>query len=420
MKIGDIVWLSLTNLWQRGLRSWLTIIGIVVGIAAVVAILSIGAGMQQEISAQLGGMGADIVTISPGYTRAEMGFGRPREFRQTPTATNPTLTDKDMEVIKSVSGIQLVNGVVSGRANVTYLAQSASISVQGIDPLAWREMSTIELEAGRYLTPADRDAVVVGYRVANGTFKKPLSINSQIAINGNSFKVVGILKQSGGFFGIGDYDGTILMRVDVARSILGVNSNEYSYIQAKVADVELIDEVVANMEKNLMISRRVTEETKDFTVTSPKAIQERISEVMGTMTIFLGGIAAISLLVGAIGIANTMFMSVMERTRQIGILKSLGATNLEIMELFLFESAMIGFMGGLIGIFCGFIASGVISEIGIRMMAGMGRVGASITLITPQLILFAILFSLLIGAVSGLLPARRAANLSPVEALRYE
>jgi len=142
---------------------------------------------------------------------------------------------------------------------------------------------------------------------------------------------------------------------------------------------------------------------------------------MQSMNLFLGGIAAISLLVGAIGIANTMFMSVMERTRQIGTLKALGSTSFEIMKLFLLESAMIGFVGGIIGIFLGFIASGLLSGLGngIEGRNMMSRFFSS-TLIKPELLLFALGFSVLIGAISGLLPARRAASLQPVEALRYE
>jgi putative ABC transport system permease protein len=192
-------------------------------------------------------------------------------------------------------------------------------------------------------------------------------------------------------------------------------------IQFKVEDLQKLDDVVSNVEKKLMLSRHVTEETKDFTIITAKSMQETISNVINTLNLFLAGIAAISLFVGAIGIANTMFMSVMERTRQIGTLKALGTTNFEIMLMFLFESAMIGFIGGLIGIFLGFIASGVISELGIRMIGvGMRETSTSITVITPQLILFAISFSIFIGIVSGLLPARRAAKLEPVEALRYE
>jgi putative ABC transport system permease protein len=417
MKFNDIVKLSLNNLSHRGLRSWLTILGIVIGVAAVVGILSIGSGMQQSISSRLGGLGADIITISPGFSRAfGMGFGD-RERRTTTSSQN--LTDRDIQIIKSVPGIQFVNGIVSGRVDVTYLAQSVSVSVEGVDPLAWKEMTTSELESGRYLTPGDGNVIVIGYRIANQMFKQPLMINTQISIEGKSFKIVGILKESGSSFGPGGSDNTIFMPTTAARTVVeDMSMNQFSSIQVKVADANSIDGIITNIEEKLMLSRHVTENTKDFTITSAQAMQETVSSVMSTMNLFLGGIAAISLVVGAIGIANTMFMSVMERTRQIGTLKALGTTSFEIMKLFLFESAMIGFIGGLIGIFLGFIASGMISELGIRIIGG--GMGTTTTVITPQLILFALGFSVFIGTISGLFPAKRAASLQPVEALRYE
>ncbi|MCX6819573.1 MAG: ABC transporter permease [Candidatus Aenigmarchaeota archaeon] len=426
MKIRDIIKLSTNSLSHRGLRSWLTILGIVIGVAAVVAILSIGSGMQQVISSQLGGLGADIFTVSPGFERAsgggfEGGFGGGFEGTRQATTRSQNLTDRDVQIIKTVSGVQFVNGIVSGRVDVTYLGQSTSVSVQGVDPLAWKEITTSELESGRYLTSSDDNAIVIGNSVAEDMFKNPLVINTQINVGGRMFTIVGILKTSGGFGGSGN---SIFMPTSAARTIIeDMSANQYSSIQVKVSDPESIDEIINATEEKILLSRHETDATKDFTITSSQQMQETISSVMGTMSLFLSGIAAISLLVGAIGIANTMFMSVMERTRQIGTLKALGTTNFEIMKLFVLESAMIGFIGGLIGIFLGFIASGMISELGIRMMGngarGMGS-NTSMAVITPELVLFAIGFSVLIGIVSGLLPARRAASLQPIEALRYE
>jgi putative ABC transport system permease protein len=429
MKFKDTAKLSMNNFSHRGLRSWLTILGIVVGVAAVVAILSIGAGMQQVISSQLSGLGADIFTVSPGFSRATgMGFGTriPETARISETAGIATksqnLTDRDVQTIKSVLGVQFVDGIVSGRVDATYLAETAAVSVQGVDPLAWKAMTTSELESGRYLTPGDGNVVVVGNRIASNMFKQQMLLNTQITIGGKSFGVVGILKASGGFSGFGGNDNSIIMPVDAARTIItDVGADQFSSIQVKVADADSIGEIINDTEQKLLLSRHVTADTKDFTITSAQSAQQTISSVMGTMDLFLAGIAAISLLVGAIGIANTMFMSVMERTRQIGILKALGATNSEVMKLFLLESAMIGFIGGLIGVFLGFIASGAISELGIRMIGtGVRGIENGITVITPELVFFAVGFSVLIGIVSGLFPARRAARLQPVEALRYE
>ena len=424
MKNTDILKLSVNSLTQRGLRSWLTILGIIIGVAAVVAILSMGAGMEKSISSQLGGLGADIVTITPGFNRA-VGFrGHGGGFGEMEGAgSDSNLTVKDIQIIKSVSGVDLVNGIVSGRADVAYLAETASLSVKGVDPLIWSEMTTTsKLDSGRYLSAGDGNVVVIGNSIAEETFKQPLLTSTQIEIEGKSFRIVGILEKSG------MADRTIFMPASQARTILeGFESDQFSSIEVKVSDTdtdadavwsEYIIEVTDKIEEKLMFSRHVTEDTKDFTITSSQAIQEMVSEMLGTMNMFLGGIAAISLLVGAIGIANTMFMSVMERTRQIGVLKALGTTNNEIMKLFLIESAIIGFMGGLMGIFFGITASGMLSYMGSRMMAGPG--GGMTTVVEPELILFAMAFSIIIGIISGLIPAMRASELQPVEALRYE
>jgi putative ABC transport system permease protein len=418
MKFNDIVRFSLSNLMHRGLRSWLTILGIVIGIAAVISIISIGTGAQQIISSQLGGLGADIITISPGFSRAFGNFGPEREGATI--NNNQNLTIKDLLAIKSVPGVKFVNGIVSGRVDVTYLAQTASVSVQGVDPLAWKEMTTSVLDSGRYLSPGDESAIVIGYNIANGMFKQQLFLNTQINVGGKLFKIVGILQQSGGFGG-GGGDNTIYMPINAARTILtDVVTNQFSSIQVKVADSNSVNATSNVIDQRLLILRHVNENTKDFTVTSAQSFQSTVSSVMSTMDLLLTGIAAISLFVGAIGIVNTMFMSVMERTRQIGVLKALGTTNFEIMKLYLVESAIMGFIGGLFGIFLGFIVSGIISELGVRIIGAGARGIGTITVITPDLILFSLGFSVIIGAISGLLPARRAARLQPVEALRYE
>jgi len=417
MKFNDILKFSLSNLMHRGLRSWLTIFGIVIGIAAVVSIISIGAGTQQAISSQLGGLGADIITISSGFERA-FGFGEGGQRATTTTQQN--LTIKDVQAIKSVPGVQYVDGIVSGRVTISYLAQNASVSVQGVDPLAWEEMTITQLDSGRYLNPGDENDIVIGYNIANGMFKQQLLLNTQINVGGKLFKIVGILQQSGGFGG-GGGDNTIYMPINAARTILtNVVTNQFSSIQIKVADPNSVNVTSNAIEQRLLVLRHVNENTKDFSVSSAQSFQSTISTVTNTLDLFLTGIAAISLLVGAIGIANTMFMSVMERTRQIGVLKALGTTNFEVMKLFLMESAIMGLIGGLLGIFFGFIASGIISELGVRIIGAGARGMGTITVITPDLILFAIGFSVLIGALSGLLPARRAAKLQPVEALGYE
>jgi putative ABC transport system permease protein len=386
--------------------------------------LSIGTGMSQNVEAQMSGLGADILTISPGYTQAERSAGGFKGIRsgmfETTDIDDSTLTDKDIYTISATEGVLVVNGIISGQVEVEYLSESVTISIEGIDPVAWNEMTTSELESGRYLGQGDGNGVLIGSSVAYEMFDQTLTVNTQIKIEGKTYKIVGILGESGaGSFG-GD-DRSVFMTHDSARDIIeDIDSDEYSSIEVQITDIDLVDEIIENVENTLYTSRMVTENTQDFTVTTPTSMIETLTSTMETLSFFFIGIAAISLLVGAIGIANTMFMSVMERTRLIGILKSLGTKNSEIMKLFITESGVIGLMGGLLGIFLGFILVGIISGAGLNLMGGRAAIGTSVAVVTPELIVFALMFSTVIGILSGLIPARKAASLQIVEAMRSE
>src|SRR3989338_1264444 len=331
MKFRKSFKLALNILLHSKLRSWLTIIGIVIGVAAIVAIVSIGEGAQVNVQERLSGLGADLITVSPGFERASGGFrggfggGIHSMESSSTTSKAKNLTNKDLQIIKSIEGVGFVNGVVSGRADVFYLAESASVSVQGVDPLAWRNIATTELDSGRYLNAGDTNVVVIGSRVAKSTFKQPLVLNRAVTIEGRLFKVVGILKEAGS--GGGD-DNRIIMPIEQARSVLeNVGNEKFDSIVIKASDINFVDQIVSDADSKLMLSRHVTAKTKDYSVTSSKATQERIQSVTETFTIFLGAIAAVSLLVGAVGIANTMFTSVLEKTKEIGIMKAIGARN---------------------------------------------------------------------------------------------
>ena len=419
MRFNKSLKLAVNILVHSKLRSWLTIIGIVIGIAAVVAIVSIGAGMQQNVESRLGGLGADIITISPGGGRASAGFRGPPGHEQGSTATVTTaenLTKKDVLVLQAVGGIEYIQGTVSGRGEMYYLGEKATISIDGVDPLVWKEMTTSELESGRFLGPSDYNVVVVGSRIAKNTFKQPLTLNRMITIEEKAFKVVGILKESGGF---GGDDNKIIMPIKAARDTLeDVGSDEFDSITLKVANTDDVDQIMEEADKKLMISRHLTEKGKDFSIRSAKSTQETMSDITQTMTLFLGAIAAVSLLVGAVGIANTMFTSVLEKTKEIGIMKSIGAKNSDIMMIFLLNSAIVGMIGGLLGICLGTGISSLLPLLGMRMM-GMGREGMT-TVVTPMLLIYALLISIGIGMAAGAIPAYRASKLKPVDALRYE
>jgi len=412
--------LALNILLHSKLRSWLTIIGIVIGVAAIVAIVSIGEGAQVNVQERLSRLGADLITVSPGFERASGGFragfgggggGVHSMGSSTITSKAKNLTNKDLRIIKSTEGVSFVNGIVSGRADVFYLAESASVSVQGVDPLAWSNIVSSELESGRYLNPSDTNAIVIGSRIAKTTFKQPLVLNRDIQIEGRLFKVIGILKESGGD------DNRITMPIEQAREILeDAGRDKYDSITIKATNADLVDQIVAEIDSKLMISRHVTARTKDYSVTSSKATQERLQDITQTFTIFLGAIAAVSLLVGAVGIANTMFTSVLEKTKEIGIMKAIGARNSDIMIIFLLNSGLVGLVGGLLGIGLGSAISAILPN----FLSGLGPGGSVRTVIPTSLLVEALLISITIGMVAGAIPAYRASKLKPVDALRYE
>lgn len=423
MKFQKSFRLALNILLHSKLRSWLTIIGIVIGVAAIVAIVSIGEGAQASVNARLSGLGADLITVSPGFDRASGGFGGfgggggggrgGGGASDSATVKAKNLTSKDVQVIKSTEGISFVDGVISGKADVSFLAETASLNIQGVDALAWSNMETTELEAGRYLNSGDTNAIVIGNRVAHSTFKQPLVVARDVTITGGLFKIVGILKTSG----TGGEDNRIFMPITQARNaITDASKDRLDSITIKVSNADFVDQISSEIDSSLMNSRHLTNKTKDFTVTSSKATLERIQSVTQTFTLFLGAIAAVSLLVGAVGIANTMFTSVLEKTKEIGIMKAIGARNSDIMTIFLLNSALVGFVGGILGISLGAAISGILPN----LLSGLGNVGSVKTVIPISLLVESLLISVGIGMIAGAIPAYRASKLKPVDALRYE
>ncbi len=416
MKLFDIFRLSLSHVKKSKMRSWLTIIGIVIGVAAVVAIVSIGQGMQASVQARLGSLGADLITVTPGYSRAGGGgFGGERGGG----SATINLTERDVNAIKQVPGVLYVDGVVSGSSDMRVGTEKYTMSVTGVDTSVWRSFVTTALESGRYLQPGDSNAVVVGNSLAHGTFLNDLTLNKPVTIGSKTFKIVGILVASGGGFGGGGTDNGVVMPADYARQVITTNIslNQFTSIVVKVSNPSLASQLAQDITNKLMPERHVNPRTQDFTVTAFATIQAQITSVVQSISLFLAAIAAVSLLVGAVGIANTMFMSVMERTRQIGLLKALGATDNEVMELFLIESGLFGFVGGVLGIIFGVTVSVLISVVGLR---ALGPGGTMSPVITPELLIFALAFAVLVGVISGVVPARTAAKMNPVDALRFE
>ena len=414
MRLQKSFQLALNILIHAKLRSWLTILGIVIGVAAIVAIVSIGEGAQANVQARLGGLGADQVTVSPGFNRGQGFFGGGGERGGGSASTGKNLTANDIQVIKSVEGVLFVDGTVSGRADISYLTETASVSVEGVDPFPWTSMLTTELGSGRLLESGDANVVVLGNSVATRTFTQSIPVNRMIDIQGKPFRVVGILASSG----TGD-DNRVFMTVTAARNTLitVTDKTRYDSFIVKVSDSALAEQIAVNIDAKLMLSRHVNNRTKDYTVSSAAATQERISSITGTFTVFLAAIAGVSLLVGAVGIANTMFTAVLEKTKEIGIMKAIGAKNRDIMAIFLLNSALVGFTGGVIGIALGASISSFLPNL-IGLSIGPG--GRLTTVIPLSLLIEALVLSVSIGMIAGAIPAYRASKLKPVDALRYE
>ncbi len=335
------------------LRSWLTIIGIVIGVGAVIAIVSLGEGMQQSMSSRLGDLGGDLLTITAGYSRGG-GFGG--HFRggggsSSQATEEEIVVDRfDVQVLKGIPDIELIDVNIRGNVDVTYLGKTGSVSLTGVDQKVWSQITTLKIEEGRMLDSADQNVVVIGSRLASSYFDQPLGVNKMISIEGNAFRVVGILESQ---------STSIYMPIQMAYQVLDDKDNGvYDSIIVKIKDEDNLDAVIEKIENKLMLSRHVTEKDRDFTVSSNKQIQEQRAEIMASMNMFLIAIAAVSLIVGAVGIANTMFTSVLEKTKQIGIMKAIGARNKDILLIFLFNAGLIGLVGGILGIFLGALLSG--------------------------------------------------------------
>lgn len=418
MRLNKSFQLALNILFHSKLRSWLTIIGIIIGIAAVVSIVSISQGAQRTLEERLGTLGADIITVSPGFSRARgSGFGGgPFEGGGDVSTTAKNLTSRDVMVIKSVPNVKFIMGQVSERGDISFSGKTASMTIIGVETSTWKDITTETLNSGRMLTDSDMYSAVIGNDIANSIFGKTISINNKIIIEGKSFNVVGVLQEG----------RSVYIPVQAARDVLpDVGDKEFNSISVKIEDVSLANDTMNLITKKLMLSRGILQEKeRDFSVSSPTSFQQTIQQTMNAMALFLGAIAAISLIVGAVGIANTMFTAVLEKTKEIGIMKAIGTKNIDILLIFLFNSGLIGLVGGIGGIVLGVFSSAMISSLGgIQLGGGGGRgmfgIGSGL-FIDVRILIAAIVISVAIGMIAGVIPAYRASKLNPVDALRYE
>jgi putative ABC transport system permease protein len=414
MKINKCFKHAFNMVLHSKLRSWLTITGIVIGVAAVIAIVSIGDGMQQSLNAQLNALGGDIVTISPGFERGG-GGGFDRGGGGGGGSSGPQAVTKeivlarsDLQALKGIPDIALIDTNIRGSVDIYYLGKKGKVTVTGVDQSIWSQITLTKIKTGRMLDPADQNVIVVGGRLAASYFDQPLGINKMVTINGSAFRVVGILD---------DQSNSVYMPIQMAYQVIPDKTNDiYDTFVVKIKDENQLDEVITKIETKLMTARHVTTKNKDFSVSSRKEMQQARADTMSSMNTFLLAIAGVSLIVGSIGIANTMFTSVLEKTKEIGIMKAIGARNGDILLIFLFNAAFIGLVGGILGIILGTILSGFMPA----LMGGLPMARGGLAIVTFNSIAMALSVSVSVGILAGIIPAHQASKLRPVDALRYE
>ncbi len=401
---AESIIIALDGLKANKLRAILTMLGIIIGVGAVIAMVSIGMGVRDKVSTSIAGLGSNLLVVTPGAANA----GGSRQA----AGSSITLNEKDaVAIAREVSNVNLVAPAVSRSYQVVFGNQNWTTNVQGTTPdiLGIRSYN---VEEGAFFTNQDVETrarvAVLGKTVADNLFNGGTPVGQTIRINNAPFRVVGVLEAKGESVG-GNQDDTVIIPLKTAQErLMGITYIQNINIQATGTDV--INQVQEDVTALLRTHHKLTGSIPDdFTVRNMVAIMATADETTSMITALLGVVAGLSLLVGGIGIMNIMLVSVTERTREIGIRKALGARYRNILLQFLIEAVVISVAGGLLG-----IALGIGSAYAISDIAGWK------TIISSFAIIAAFGFSVLIGLFFGLYPARKAALLDPIDALRYE
>lgn len=393
--IQDYLRISLRSLTQRKLRSVLTVLAIVIGIAAVVGLVTLSSSLQKSIEKQFEVFGADKLIIMPASPS-----GQPNLYTG--------LNTEDLKAVERVADLKDVIPYLWKPETMTYKGESKRIAyLMGIpsnDAEALLDSFGVEAEEGSFFT-TDGYHIAIGLLIARDFFAKDLSVKSKVEINGRKFEVAAILESLGN----PEDDSNVFMPLATMRELFD-DKNTVSMIQASVRPGLDIDEAARKVENELAKER----DREEFDVITSAQLIEQLGAVLSIVQGILVSIAAISLLVGGIGIANVMYTSVLQRTREIGIMKAVGATNRSILTIFMIEAGVIGLVGGIIGIALGILLAEAVGAFAVSSGWTILEI-----FIDPMTIVGGLVFSLTVGIISGVAPARQAALLKPIDALRY-
>lgn len=398
--------MAFKNIRRRGIRSWLTLIGIFIGIAAVVSLIMLGNSLRVAAISQFGISSTQVISVQAGGLNS---FGPPGSG-----VSNP-LQKSDAEAIARLGGVEFavprnIETVKVEFNNEEIIGTAVSLPRDEERKFVY-EILELDLDSGRFLGSSETGRVLLGNNLKNkdkNGFGKEVEVNDKLDINGKTFTVAGIFEKKGSFI----FDNMILIDDNELNDLIGYGDN-VDIIGVKVKDKDSIDIVKEDIEDLMRKRRDVKKGQEDFEVSTPQAVLDTVNQVLLGVQIFIVLIASISIAVGSIGIVNTMTTSVLERVREIGIMKAVGAKNSDIFMQFFFEAGLLGLIGGIAGVIFG-IALGYAGTLALNSFLGT----TTKPTIDFFLIGFALLGSFLVGSISGIVPALRAANENPVEALR--
>lgn len=397
MDTRELITLALKSLSANKLRSFLTTLGVIIGVFAIILLVSLGTGLQAYITNQIQGFGSNLIFVIPG----RLGGAR------TPggVVSNKLLVQDAANIQLKIQGLANVAPVIQKTSSLKYKnRENKGASVLGTTANYTETVKNAVIEQGRYFTLSQERSgakvTVIGQTIKENLFANDDPIGKRLFISNNIYTVIGTLKKRGALFGI-DQDNTAIIPLSAARKQFGLSQVNAIYVSA--ANEGQIPFISAQIKK--VLSRRLTED--DFTIQTAESGLEIVTNVTNILSLALGGIAAISLVVGGIGVANIMLVSVTERTREIGLRKALGAKRIDILKQFLLEAVFLSLTGGVIGIILGIGASLILARF-------------FVSVVTPWSIFVAFGFSVAVGIIFGMAPAIRASRLSPIEALRYE